>query len=540
MKRFILIISLLIGFCQSMEACSTTRVIDTTICKTRRIFFDGAFRDTTGLYRDTLFNANSVGCDSIIILDLKVMSSQNTIYNTMCQGDSIYFNGAWIKFGGTYRDTLTNSKGCDSFLFLQIQQFNYGYSPLPNDRVCQNNLPYVIGDSSFYTQGLKFVNAKVKTSSGCDSYYYFNLTIDPIKTTTLNRRFCQGGFFFFKGQNRTTTGVYKDTLFTSRGCDSIVTLNLTVDSVYTTTISATICNNQFHFFNGKYINTAGLYKDTLKTVRNCDSFIHLTLNVNKTSSHSFSRKYCSNNPIFFNGAYLNAAGVYMDTLVNSVGCDSFLTMNLYKDLADIQTINKTICTNDSAWFNGAYYSTAGTYVANLKNMGGCDSIVTFNLSFHTPMANPIITASSPVLLNCTAGFISYQWYFNDNLLNKQTKTSLSVSKTGGYHVWALDTNNCSYTSIKFAYTYNSISNQGKTSIEIYPNPATDIIFIKSAANELKNASIRVFNLEGKLVENIESNNSSFVNINLTSYQKGIYFIEIESKISTLKSKFIKE
>jgi hypothetical protein len=65
----------------------------------------------------------------------------------------------------------------------------------------------------------------------------YNLCGAPI-TTTLNRTICSGSGFIFKGIARTTNGTYYDTLkVVSTGCDSIVTLNLTVTPLATPTIS---------------------------------------------------------------------------------------------------------------------------------------------------------------------------------------------------------------------------------------------------------------------------------------------------------------
>jgi hypothetical protein len=549
MKRIIIFICFFVFSSTTSEACITTNIINDTLCNTRRIFFNGAFRDTTGTYRDTLFNANSAGCDSIIILNLVVKSSVTILYDTFCQGDSVYFNGAWRKFNGTYRDTLPNSNGCDSFIFLQLRVNGPAYYGYPARRVCQNNLPFIFGDSSFTTGGLKLVTLRTKSRVGCDSIWWFNLTIDPVKSTTLNRTLCQGSSFYFKGQNRTgyptssnrvDSLTIKDTLVTSRGCDSIVTLNLKVykiDSIY---LDVTICDNQSYLFNSMTLTTAGFYRATYKNKFNCDSLVFLNLKVNRTSRFTYYRKYCSNTPLFFNGEYLNASGTYLDTLVNSQGCDSFLTMVLYKDMADSITINTSICQNDSLEFNNSFYKIAGTYVFNYKNKGGCDSIVTLKLSVYPTKSNPVISTYAPRVLISTLGYKYYQWFFNDNVLNAQTKHYLEVNKTGDYTITTTDSNGCVYSSAKYSYTYNSIFNTNPLSFEIYPNPARESITIKSSAIDLRNSNISVYSLEGKLIEKLENSNLSQVNINIANFKKGLYFVEIESNKMSYKAKFVKE
>jgi len=75
-------------------------------------------------------------------------------------------------------------------------------------------------------------------------------------------------------------GQYTDTLQTISGCDSIITLNLAVNSKYNQTLEAAICDGDSYLFNGKPLVKAGKYTDTLQTVNGCDSIITLNLTVN--------------------------------------------------------------------------------------------------------------------------------------------------------------------------------------------------------------------------------------------------------------------
>lgn len=540
MKKNLSILILFLALQSSSQACTnSTNTIYDTLCHKSFVIINFNFINAPGIYRDTIKNGNSTGCDSIIVMVIAGGYTSKTIYDTFCQGDSVFFNNRWRKNNGTYRDTLVNSVGCDSFLNLQLRVIGPAYYAYSTQRICQNSLPFVFGDSSYTTAGLKFYTMPVKSAAGCDSVWWFNLTVDPAKTTTVNRRFCQGGFFFFKGQNRYSTATIVDSLLTSRGCDSIVTLNLIVDSVYTTNLNIEICDNQTYLFNGVYLTTSGFYKDTLKTVNNCDSFINLILKVKRTTKFTLYQKYCSNNPIFFGGQYLSSAGTYMDTLINAEGCDSFLTLVLYKDNANFITRNDTICPYDSLYFDGQYFNKAGTYIANYKNIGGCDSVITLNLSLHIPRTVSISVATSK-LLKSTSGFKYYQWYKNDNVLKNKTSDSLIVTSSGDYNVAAVDSHNCYYTSSKLAFVYNSISNSSPTDFDIYPNPATESITINSDKIKGKSSTISIYNIEGKLVKNISQTLKNQIQINITDIEKGMYFIKINTDNTSLQGKFIKE
>jgi len=65
-------------------------------------------------------------------------------------------------------------------------------------------------------------------NSNCQDYT-LNLTINLATTSTVNANITQGETYSFNGQNLTTAGTYTATLQNAAGCDSVVTLNLTVE-----------------------------------------------------------------------------------------------------------------------------------------------------------------------------------------------------------------------------------------------------------------------------------------------------------------------
>ncbi len=90
---------------------------------------------------------------------------------------------------------------------------------------------------------------------------------------------CPGGTISFGGTVISAPGVYTDTLLGASGCDSVVTLTVISAPFTTGGISATICAGDSFFFNGAYRYLAGSYGDTLLASSGCDSVLTLTLSV---------------------------------------------------------------------------------------------------------------------------------------------------------------------------------------------------------------------------------------------------------------------
>jgi len=101
-----------------------------------------------------------------------------------------------------------------------------------------------------------------------------------IPVTNYFATICEGAFYTDSNfTNLTQAGIYYDTLQNINGCDSVIELTLTVNSVYFTQISDSISAGNSYDFHGKQLTTGGIHYDTLQTIFGCDSIFELTLTV---------------------------------------------------------------------------------------------------------------------------------------------------------------------------------------------------------------------------------------------------------------------
>src|SRR6202030_669017 len=156
---------------------------------------------------------------------------------------------------------------------------------------------------------------------------------------------------------------------------------LTVNPTLTSTTNTTICNNQLPYsWNGQTINAAGTYTANLTAASGCDSVATLNLTVNPTLTSTTNTTICNNQlPYSWNGQSINAAGTYTANLIAASGCDSVVTLNLTVNPTLTSTTNTTICNNQLPYiWNGQTINAAGTYTANLTSASGCDSVAKLN------------------------------------------------------------------------------------------------------------------------------------------------------------------
>jgi len=118
-----------------------------------------------------------------------------------------------------------------------------------------------------------------------------------------------------------SSGLYYQSIPNAAGCDSIITLNISITNNPVQT-KAIACSS--YFWNGNTLNNSGVYKDTLTAISGCDSIVVLNLTINKTAFTIINEKICPGKSY----AGYTTNGSFIDTLVTSTGCDSIRVLNL--------------------------------------------------------------------------------------------------------------------------------------------------------------------------------------------------------------------
>ncbi|MEE1251956.1 MAG: T9SS type A sorting domain-containing protein, partial [Bacteroidales bacterium] len=225
----------------------------------------------------TLTSVN--GCDSIVTLTLNV----NPIFNTelsanICQGQVYTENGFNVNEAGVYTQTLQTVNGCDSIVTLTLN-VNPTFNTELSANICQGQVytenGFNVSEAGTYTQTLTSIN-------GCDSIVSLTLNVNPIFNTELSANICQGQVYTENGFNVSEAGTYTQTHTAANGCDSIVTLVVTTYPTFDTTITATINAGEMYSEFGFNESEAGTYVQNLQTEFGCDSTITLVLSVNSS------------------------------------------------------------------------------------------------------------------------------------------------------------------------------------------------------------------------------------------------------------------
>jgi gliding motility-associated-like protein len=299
-----------------------------TICANQLPYnWNGVDYTAAGIYIDTLLT--NASCDSIstLILTVSPVFSDTTAV-TICNNQLPYsWNGNSYNVAGTYVDSMTTVAGCDSILTL-ILNVDTVTTSTTNANVCSTQLPYVWNGNSYTVAGTYTVT--LQNAAGCDSVATLNLVVNEPTTSTTNVTICDNQLpYTWNGNTYNAEGTYSVTLQNAAGCDSVATLNLLANIPTISTTNTTICGNQLPFvWNGNNYTSAGTYLVMLQNAAGCDSLATLNLTVNTTSNSTTIDSTCANQPYVWNGNTYTTSGTYSATLTNAAGCDSIATLIL--------------------------------------------------------------------------------------------------------------------------------------------------------------------------------------------------------------------
>ena len=250
--------------------------------------------------------------------------SRQEIYDTICEGTTYDFHGRDLTQAGIYSDTLQTINGCDSVIVLTLS-VNHVYHDTINAAICEGSVYTENGfnesEAGTYTQNLQTVN-------GCDSIITLNLTVNSALTSIIDAEICEGTTYSENGFEQSEAGTYTQTLQTSNGCDSIVTLNLSMKPNSTTTFTATVCEGTVYTENGFNASETGIYTRTMESANGCDSTITLDLTVNPSYQIGVLAIINRGETYTNFGFNESEAGTYTQHLQTVDGCDSTIMLTL--------------------------------------------------------------------------------------------------------------------------------------------------------------------------------------------------------------------
>ncbi|MDW3190732.1 MAG: FG-GAP-like repeat-containing protein [Cytophagales bacterium] len=220
----------------------------------------------------------------------------------------------------------------------------------------------------------------IANSIGCDSLITIDLTINPTFNETASASICEGETYEFGTQTLDMTGEYTEIFQSQNNCDSTVVLTLTVNAVYNESVSAEICDGETFEFGTQTLIESGDYTELFESSLGCDSTVNLSLVVNPIYNESFSAEICDGETYEWEELSLKEAGDFTQVFESSLGCDSTVVLSLTLHPTFNESISVEICDGETYEFGSLTLMEPGEYTELFQSGDGCDSTVVLSLS----------------------------------------------------------------------------------------------------------------------------------------------------------------
>ena len=400
------------------------------------------FFPPTGLYEISVIGTDVNGCQGYDTVGLNVYINWFTSEDmTICNGDTLNWNGQLLDSTGSYTQILTSIYGCDSTVTLNLNVIEPNIS-LPFSEVCQNQNPITlmnfvtpiggnfsgtgIFNNKFYPNQVAPNNVYTITYTryfsafGCSASNTFDLTVNPTPSINMNIQNATCG-----QEDGSATAS-----FSSPGSNGLHDAYWSVGFMDSATASSTISNL-----------SSGLYFVNVNNEYGCTATAPATI-----SSNSISISGTSSPVSCFGG---NDGSIDI-SITNSAG---------------IASIN---------WSNGATSEDlvnlmVGPYEVTVIDNNGCESIASFNVGGPDEMTWTTSTmnsscgnadGSASVIAQGGTGSYDWEWYDSqNNLLNSSTGMQSNLL-AGEYTCIMTDQSGC-ITTVSIV-----VSDEGSPEIEL--------------------------------------------------------------------------
>ena len=159
------------------------------VCEEECFFLNGIEYCEEGLFPVMLQDID--GCDSLVNLTIEITPlSYSTVVEEICEGDSIEVAGLIFNFAGNYDIPLEGSRGCDSIVTLELTVLSVPVQLIQEDFCIGGEL--VIENVSYTEEGDYTIF--VPRPDQCDSVVFLQLRVNSSFDTTIVSNICMGHF----------------------------------------------------------------------------------------------------------------------------------------------------------------------------------------------------------------------------------------------------------------------------------------------------------------------------------------------------------
>jgi PKD repeat protein len=277
---------------------------------------------------------------------------------------------------------------------------------------------------------------------------------------------------------------------------------------------------------------SGVYNDTIPNSMGCDSILTIDLIILEISETEIYAESCDEY-VSPSGNYIwTTSGDYTDTLTNINMCDSIITVHLQINPTQNVSISIDGCGEYISPSGNSIWTESGSYTDTIPTIHGCDSIIDIELNI-IDIDNSLTVDGDTIISN--DAFSDYQWVDCDNnwaLVDGETEVEFIPTESGSYAV-ILTHGDCVDTSDCVEIIVGALPENHISYLSVFPNPASDRIHIEMKG--LKHISVYDMNGKTIFVKEIES---EILILDVSGWAAGVYNIVGNGLYGTENKKII--
>ncbi|HRG59608.1 MAG TPA: GEVED domain-containing protein [Bacteroidia bacterium] len=383
---------------------------------------------------------------------------------------------------------------------------------------------------------------------------------NPIVTVTANgpTTFCLGGTVDLTSSAATgnvwtnsqtaqtisvsTSGTYSTTVTDANGCSGVSNaVAVTVNSVPVPTITA---NGSLSLCNGATVDlTSSSSTDNLWSTGSTNQTITVSTAASITVTVTDTATGCSATSL----PTVTTVGAGTTPYI-IVGGPTIICEGETVQLLSSEASGNTWSSGETT--NSILVGTTGLYTVTYTSPGGCTAVSTTVPVLVNPDPTPSFTANPTLggftqFTNTSADYLTSQWDFGDGSpWSNADSPSHTYTGDGTFTVTLTVGNGCGTETITQTIQIVGTGIESLadgTSLELYPNPTSDVINLAFNGSKTQNLTVRVVNVGGQLVyaDAVGQYTGQYRNvIDLSTVAKGVYFVQLITDQGTINRKVV--
>ena len=210
--------------------------------------------------------------------------------------------------------------------------------------------------------------------------------------------------------------------------------------------------------------------------------------------------------------------------------------------SEFNTTDEITSCESYTWVDGVEYTESNnTATFTFTSVGGCDSIVTLDLTIASGInlnVNQVVNSQGTLVLIAEQANATYRWLDCNNgfePISGANNRTFAPTENGEYAV-AITKGNCTDTTA--CVNISTLSNKefSQKDIKVYPNPSKGLFKVETPSTE---GTIEVIDALGRNIKSVTIS-SDITEVELTGQNKGVYIFKINQSNNSITKRVIVE